>query len=92
MNASRSKLMSGYVLGGLALFYTVYAGNSIGTDAASRTLNVLLCVAGGVFGWIRRDAHHATGGRKEGLFEGRRGFNDLRYGLLAREVRADFRC
>jgi hypothetical protein len=47
-----AKLLSGYGLGALALGYAVYAGHSIGVDQTARTLNVLLCVAGGVFGWI----------------------------------------
>jgi hypothetical protein len=52
MNATQAKLLSGYGLGALALGYAVYAGNSIGSTAPDKTLNVLLCVAGGVFGWI----------------------------------------
>ena len=52
MNTTQAKLLSGYGLGALALGYAVYAGNSIGADAPDKTLNVLLCVAGGVFGWI----------------------------------------
>ena len=46
------KLVSGYVLGTVALIYALYAGHSIGVDATDKTLNVLLCVSGGVFGWI----------------------------------------
>jgi uncharacterized membrane protein (DUF485 family) len=49
MNA---KLLWGYGLGSLVLGYAVYAGHSIGADQTARTLNVLLCAAGGVFGWI----------------------------------------
>jgi hypothetical protein len=46
------KLLSGYGLGAVALGYAVYAGHSIGIDPTDKVLNVLLCVAGGVFGWI----------------------------------------
>lgn len=46
------KLLSGYGLGALALGYAVYAGHSIGANPTDKTLNVLLCVSGGVFGWI----------------------------------------
>jgi hypothetical protein len=49
MNA---KLVSGYSLGAIALGYSIYAGHSIGVDEEARTLNVLLCVAGAVTGWI----------------------------------------
>lgn len=52
MHPTQAKLLSGYSLGALALGYAVYAGHSIGTNAPDKTLNVLLCVAGGVFGWI----------------------------------------
>jgi len=46
------KLFSGYALGTLALGYAVYAGHSVGADPTEKALNVLLCVGGGVFGWI----------------------------------------
>jgi hypothetical protein len=52
MQATQLKLVSGYVLGTLALGYAIIAGHSIGTTPSDKTLNVLLCVAGGVFGWI----------------------------------------
>jgi len=46
------KLATGYVLGALAFSYAVYAGQTIGASNTESVLNVLLCVAGGVFGWI----------------------------------------
>jgi hypothetical protein len=42
----------GYGLGTLALGYAVYAANAIGDTVLDKTFNVLLCTAGGVFGWI----------------------------------------
>ena len=52
MNSTQAKLLSGYGLGALALGYAIVAGHAIGTTPSDKTLNVLLCVAGGVFGWI----------------------------------------
>ena len=52
MNVTHAKLLSGYGLGAAAMAYAIYAGSSIGSTPTDKTLNVLLCVAGGVFGWI----------------------------------------
>lgn len=52
LDSAHVKLISGYALGSLALGYSVYAGHSVGADQTQKTLNVLLCVGGGVFGWI----------------------------------------
>ena len=52
MNSTQAKLIAGYGLGTLALGYAIIAGHTIGATPSDKTLNVLLCVAGGVFGWI----------------------------------------
>ncbi len=43
------KLAIGYSLGTLAFGYAVYAGHSVGENTVASTMNVLVCVAGGVF-------------------------------------------
>jgi len=52
LESTTVKLIAGYALGSAALSYSIYAGHSVGSDHTQKVLNVLLCVAGGVFGWI----------------------------------------
>ncbi|MCV6611697.1 MAG: hypothetical protein OIF55_13060 [Amphritea sp.] len=47
-----SKLIIGYALGTFAFLYATYAAHTFGTNEEESAFNVLLCVAGGLFGWI----------------------------------------
>ncbi|NOI77346.1 hypothetical protein F0224_16795 [Vibrio coralliilyticus] len=47
-----SKLIIGYTLGTIAFVYAIYAAFTFGVSKQDSAFNVLLCVAGGLFGWI----------------------------------------
>jgi len=46
------KLLPGYLIGALVFIYTLYAGYTLGINEKESIFNVLLCLAGGLAGWI----------------------------------------
>ena len=46
------KIATGYIIGVVVALYTLRSAYTLGSDETASTINVLICLTGGVVGWI----------------------------------------